>query len=234
MTFTKIYTESTALAFKDASPVVAGYFTVSMVFGLMCVNQGLPLWLPAFMSFLVYAGAAQFAFLALFTGGASVLTIITTTFLINLRHMLMSVCMSEHFEKKGFDKKFKWLYGYGLTDESFAFHSIGIEQLKMNHEYLAAFNIWCHLFWILGSLTGTVIAVFASDFIRFDLSFALKAMMVFVLVSLIDSLEKLIIASISIAVMVMLLLFSDSYFNLFIATFVGCGVGVCLKKRLFS
>lgn len=32
--------------FAEASPVVAGYFTVSFVFGLMAVNAGLPMWLP--------------------------------------------------------------------------------------------------------------------------------------------------------------------------------------------
>ena len=51
--------------FAEASPVVAGYFTVSFVFGLMAVNAGLPMWLPVAMCLFVYAGASQFAALAL-------------------------------------------------------------------------------------------------------------------------------------------------------------------------
>ena len=35
--------------FAEASPVVAGYFTVAFVFGLMAVNAGLPMWLPVAM-----------------------------------------------------------------------------------------------------------------------------------------------------------------------------------------
>jgi predicted branched-subunit amino acid permease len=74
--------------FAEASPVVAGYFTVSFVFGLMAVNAGLPVWLPVAMCLFVYAGASQFAALALISSGASLTTIILTTFLINARHML--------------------------------------------------------------------------------------------------------------------------------------------------
>src|SRR3546814_8450459 len=58
-------------SFAEARPVVAGYFTVSFVFCLMAVNAGLPLWLPVAMCLFVYAGASQFAALALISSGAS-------------------------------------------------------------------------------------------------------------------------------------------------------------------
>jgi 4-azaleucine resistance transporter AzlC len=223
--------ESVVAAFKDASPIMAGYFTVSFVFGLMCVNQGLPIWLPTLMSLFVYAGAAQFSFLALASGGASLLTTVTITFLINLRHMLMSIYMSEIFEKKGFSKRFKWFYGFGLTDESFAYHSINANETSMSQTYLISFNGFCHLFWVLGSLIGTLSAIFMDDVITIDLSFALTAMMIYVLVSLVATYEKLIIALASITTMVALTLIYESYINLFISTFVGCGVGIWLKKK---
>jgi len=217
-------------ALKDASPVVAGYFAVSFVFGLMCINQGLPMWLPTLMSLLVYAGAAQFSFLALISAEAGIITVVTTTLLINLRHMLMSVYMSEHFEKRGFSKKFKWIYGYGLTDESFAYHSVGINN-NIDQNYLTTFNASCHFSWVMGSLVGTLTAIYLNEVISFDLSYALVAMMIFVLVSLANSLEKILVALASITVMVGLTLLFNSYLNIFIATFIGCGVGVCLKKK---
>ncbi len=219
------------LAIKDASPIVAGYFAVSFVFGLMCINQGLPVWLPTLISLVVYAGAAQFSFLALVSAEAGVLTVITTTLLINLRHMLMSVYMSEHFEKRGFSNKFKWLYGYGLTDESFAYHSVGINNDNMDQHYLTTFNLSCHLSWVMGSLFGTLTALYLNEVISFDLSYALVAMMIFVLVSLANTFEKVLVALSSIVVTVILMLLFSSYMNIFIATFIGCGVGICLKKK---
>ena len=60
--------------FAEASPVVAGYFTVSFVFGLMAVNAGLPVWLPVAMCLFVYAGASQFAALALISTSATART----------------------------------------------------------------------------------------------------------------------------------------------------------------
>ncbi|MDO6705082.1 MULTISPECIES: AzlC family ABC transporter permease [unclassified Photobacterium] len=218
-------------AFRDASPIVAGYFTVSFVFGLMCINSGLPLWVPAVMSLVVYAGAAQFAFLALVTGGASVLTIVSTTFLINLRHMLMSLYLSEKFEKRRFSPSFKWLYGYGLTDESFAYHSTSIDKPETTPEYFVMFNTSCHLFWVLGALLGSLTAYYFESFITIDLSYALTAMMIFVLSSLANRLDKVIVMLASVAVMILLMMLMDSKLSIFIATFAGCGVGLCLKKR---
>ncbi len=231
MSYVKYWNPGIVTAFKDASPIIAGYFTVSFVFGLMCVNQGLPIWLPTMMSLFVYAGAAQFSFLALASGGASLLTMVIITFLINLRHMLMSIYMSEIFEQKGFSKRFKWIYGFGLTDESFAYHSVNSNKGTMNQTYLISFNSFCHCFWVLGSLAGTVSAIFMDDVVTIDLSFALTAMMIYVLVSLVTSYEKLIISLASITTMAVLTLIYESYINLFISTFVGCGVGIWLKKK---
>ena len=73
-------THQPSRTFAEASPVVAGYFTVSFVFGLMAVNAGLPMWLPVAMCLFVYAGASQFAALALISSGASLTTIVLTTF----------------------------------------------------------------------------------------------------------------------------------------------------------
>jgi predicted branched-subunit amino acid permease len=50
--------------------------------------------------------------------GASALTIITTTFVVNLRHVLMSSALSVYL--RAARRKWLALYAYGVTDESFA------------------------------------------------------------------------------------------------------------------
>lgn len=223
----------TKQAFKDALPVSLAFLTVSTVFGWMCVEQGLPVWLPALLSIFVYAGASQFSFLALVTAGASILTVVLTTFLINMRHMLMAVYMSNALTREQMSRKARWFYAFGLTDESFAYHT---QALKRQHKtglvsdhYLISFNVCCHLFWILGTLIGSVSAVIFSDMITLNLEYALTALMLYILVALTDSWDKLLVAIAAVGVMVVLNLWGESYFNLFIATFFGCGVGVWLK-----
>ncbi len=217
-------------AFKDASPIVAGYFTVSFIFGLMCVNQGMPVWVPVIMSFSVYAGASQFSFLSLSIGGASILTIVLSTFLINLRHMLMSVYMSNAFDRHKIGKGVRFLYAFGLTDESFASHSVRLANEKLAPAYLIAFNLYCHASWVAGSLLGGTSASYASDILTIKLDYALTAMMLYVLVSLINTAKKLLIAIVSIVTMCILNGFIESHLNVFFATSVGCWVGSWKKK----
>lgn len=217
-------------ALKDSFPIITGYFTVSFVFGISCVNLGLPLWFPVLMSLFVYAGAAQFSFLVLFSAGASILTMVVTTFLINLRHFLMSICMSNIFNKLAIKNKFKWLYGYGLTDESFAFHS-ALGDSKLSHKYFLSFNLLCHASWVLGSFFGAWLATNADSIELVNLQYALTAMMIYVLVLLSNSKRKVIVGLASIISMIILSAIYESHFNIFIATFIGAGTGVWLKKK---
>lgn len=139
-------------AYKESWPIVFGYFIVSFAFGITCIDNGLPFWLPVLMSLFVYAGAAQFAFLSLFISGSSIATIVITTLFINLRHMLMSVYMSDFFHKLNMKNIEKIIYGTQLTDESFALHSS--KDLKDSSKFYISFNMYCHLSWVLGSLCG--------------------------------------------------------------------------------
>ncbi|KPG83380.1 AzlC family ABC transporter permease [Pseudomonas sp. RIT-PI-o] len=225
-------THQPSRTFAEASPVVAGYFTVSFVFGLMAVNAGLPMWLPVAMCLFVYAGASQFAALALISSGASLTTIVLTTFLINARHMLMSVYMAKALRALGLSRMERWAYAGGLTDESFAFHSVKLGTgAPVNVRYLIGFNLFCHTSWVLGGLLGAVCAQYAAHLIKYQLDYALTAMMLYVLVSLCNTRRKLIAAAAAVVCMGALSLIGSSPFNVFIATFVGCGVGVCLTKR---
>ena len=218
------------MAFRDATPIIAGYFTVSCVFGLMAVTQGLPFWLPIAMCLFVYAGASQFSFLALAANGAPLLTIVVTTFLINLRHLLMSVCMSTWMDKHGIRKNVRWLYAIGLTDESFAIHSAAFEKEALCARYLISFNAFCHLSWTCGALVGGLAAVYANQLTSIRLDYALTAMMLYVLVSLVNSKRKLGVALISITVMCLLNLITTSFFNVFFATAAGCMVGIWTRR----
>ena len=218
-------------SFFDALPVITGYFVVSFVFGVMCINAGLPLWLPVAMCVFVYAGAAQFAALALITSGAPLLSIAVSTLLINSRHMLMAMYMAKQSEGLGISKTQKLLYAFGLTDESFALHSQRLQSRTYTPPgYLLQFNTWCHASWIAGALLGAVASDALHRSSQFQLDYALTAMMIYVLVSLCNSRPKLVVALVVIATTCLLNAFFPSPLNVFVATAVGCGVGLCLKK----
>lgn len=227
-----IFDNNIKQAGRNGFPIITGYFFVSFVFGLTAVSQGLPIWCPILLSLIVYAGAAQFTFLALIASNASTLTIVLTTFLINLRHMLMSVYMSNILDNIKISTKLRLWYGFGLTDESFAVHSMMANNEQLNAKFLISFNTFCHIAWVLGSILGALISTLSENIIDLKLEYALTAMMLYVLISLINTREKLFVAIISIISMSILSLAYESYLNIFIATAIGCAFILWKKNKV--
>jgi 4-azaleucine resistance transporter AzlC len=220
-------------SFITALPVMAGYFMVSFVFGIMCIDAGMPLWFPAAMCLFVYAGASQFAALALISSGGAFITIILSTFLINSRHILMSMYMSSRKNIAKMSALKKTLYGFGLTDESFAIHSQRFESEKeTSPKYLISFNFLCHFSWVLGSIIGAIASSYVSKLVSFKLDYALVAMMIFVLISICTTKKKIVVAIIAAFLTIALNAIYTSPLNFLIATIAACGVGICLKTRI--
>jgi 4-azaleucine resistance transporter AzlC len=215
----------------NALPIMAGYYVVAFVFGVMCLNAGLPVWFPAVMCLFVYAGTAQFATLSLLTSGTTLLPIVLSTLLINSRHILMSMYMSKKLSSVKMSGFKKSLYAFGLTDESFAMHSQRLESsLATTSAYLLRFNVFCHLAWIAGGLSGAIASEYLARFISFKLDYALTAMMIFVLVALCNTPVKRLVAMVSVITTLGMNFINISPLNVFVATAIGCGVGICIKK----
>jgi len=216
----------------SAAPVATGYFMVSWVFGVAAVKLGYALWLPVAMCAFVYAGASQFSALALLAAQASASTIILTTLLINARHLLMSIYMAQALAPVGLTTSQRWLYGVGLTDESFAIHShqLAHDEVRCGRELLA-FNATCHLAWIAGALTGGWSVSVLASASRLKLDYALTAMMVYVMTSLCVSRGRLAAAVLAAGVALLLRGRVDSTINVFVASIAGCAIGICLNKR---
>ena len=72
------------LVFPQTIPVMVGYLSLGIAFGLLLQSIGYgPVW-AFLMSIFIYAGSAQFLAVELLTAGASVTHIALLTFLLNL------------------------------------------------------------------------------------------------------------------------------------------------------
>lgn len=69
-------------------------------------------------SFLIFAGAAQFAAVELLDEGASVAAVVAAVFMINARHLMYSAAISGRFQAA--PTWFKWIGSYFLIDQVFA------------------------------------------------------------------------------------------------------------------
>jgi predicted branched-subunit amino acid permease len=99
-----------------------GFVPVAIAFAIMAGSAGLTSFESVAMSVMVFAGASQMMAVGMIADGAGYLAIVAATFIMNLRHLIMSTCVFERMNENG--KKtplpIKILCSFGVTDESFA------------------------------------------------------------------------------------------------------------------
>ena len=101
-----------------AWPICLGYLPIGLAFGVLAQKAGLSPFQVALMSMFVFAGSSQFIAVSMLSAGASFTAIVATTFMVNLRHLLMSSSLAAILGRKNRGKLS--LFAYGVTDESFA------------------------------------------------------------------------------------------------------------------
>jgi predicted branched-subunit amino acid permease len=158
------------------------------------------------------------------------LFIILTTFLINLRHILMSSFLNTYHKTHEAWKKF--LIAFGITDETFAISTNGLRQLNSPAEtfkYQLTLNSLAYASWVLGTFLGFAIGNLLPEDILEVLPFTLTALFLYLLVV---NISRKIDAGVAlIAGLVSLLLANAVGWNILIATLVGCWVGSKLEGR---
>src|ERR1044071_7153492 len=75
-------------------PLWLGSIPFGAIYAVSALNAGLSPAQTLAMSLLVFAGAAQFTAAGMFASGAAPLTIVVTTLIINLRHLLLAASIA--------------------------------------------------------------------------------------------------------------------------------------------
>jgi 4-azaleucine resistance transporter AzlC len=135
-----------------AWPICLGYFPIGLSLGVLAQKGGLAPWQMAAMSLLVFAGGSQFIAVAMLATGASALAIVSTVFMVNLRHLLMSSAMAVHFP--GISRRFLALFAYGITDESFAVNLTRFNQGNWHRYCALTLNHAANATWVVSSVLG--------------------------------------------------------------------------------
>ena len=109
---------------RDGIPIAVGYFAVSFGFGVVAFQDGIPAWLSVLMSLTNVTSAGQFAGLEIIAAAsgvmlATVLEMILTQFIINLRYALMSLSLTQKLSPSGKGWQ-RFVIAFANTDEIFA------------------------------------------------------------------------------------------------------------------
>jgi len=165
--------------FAAAWPVCLGFIPIGMSLGVLAQKGGLAPWQIGLMSIVVFAGGSQFIAVAMIGSGASLAAIVTTTFMVNLRHLLMSSALAVHFP--GVSRRFLALFAYGVTDESFAVNTACFNQGGWNRHRALVVNQATNATWFFSTLAGA----YAGQFIpagSLGIDYALTGMFICLLV----------------------------------------------------
>lgn len=159
--------------FPQTVPVMAGYLSLGAAFGLLLQSAGYgPIW-ALLMSLFIYAGSAQFLAVELVAAGATLPQVALLTLLLNFRHLFYGLSMIEKYRGTGIKKIYLI---FALTDETYALlTSNKVPEGIDDGNYYFAVTLTNHLYWILGTLLGSV----AGSLIPFDttgIDFAMTAL----------------------------------------------------------
>ena len=163
-----------------ALPITLGYVPIGFAFGVLANKAGISTFNTLAMSVFVYAGSSQLIAVGLFASGTAPLSIILTTFIVNLRHMLMSSALAPYL--KSWSRLQLIAFSYEITDESFALHSVEFPRTApLGGPYPGeslALNMTAQISWILGTWLGLVAGGLITDIETFALDYALPAMFI--------------------------------------------------------
>jgi len=175
--------ESQSRTFKEGAaaawPICLGYFPIGLALGVLAQKAGLPWWAMGMMSIMVFAGSAQFICVAMLAAKASIPAIIMTTFVVNLRHVLMSSALAVYLS--GVRRSFLALYSYGVTDESFAVNMTRFRDGSWDRWRALIVNHLANSVWILATVTGALVGQFVPQG-AFGIDYALTGMFICLLV----------------------------------------------------
>lgn len=213
---------------QAAWPICLGYFPLGLALGVLAQQAGLGPWWIGLMSLLVFAGSAQFIAVAMIAAGSSPEAIITTTFVVNFRHVLMSSALAVYLHQV--HRGFLSLFAYGVTDESFAVNMTRFRQGAWDRRSALVLNHSTNLAWIAATVAGG----FAGAFIpvgAYGIGYALPAMFLCLLVFQLQGRIYVVTALVAglFAVLWYLAVPGDSY--VVVASMAAATVGFFLKRR---
>jgi 4-azaleucine resistance transporter AzlC len=210
-------------------PICLGYVPIGIAFGVLARQAGLSPLETGLMSLFVFAGSSQFIAVAMFSSGAGALSIIATSFIVNLRHLLMSSSLSLFLG--GSERKKLFAFAYGITDESFAVNLSKFKRGGWDINRALTVNLSANVIWVLSSVAGG----YCGQFIKphsFGMDYALIAMFICLLVFQLKGgiyTFTALIAGFS-AVLCALYIPGNSY--IVISSVFAAGAGVFVKKIL--
>lgn len=211
-----------------ALPIVLGYLAIGLPFGVLARTSGLSVGEVAAMSLLVYAGSAQFIGANLLATGAPAEVIVGTTFLVNLRHLLMSAALAP--STAGIAPRRQAILAFWLTDETFVAASSELKGRPASSGFLGGLFLTSHLAWIAATVAGALLGAWLGGLAAWGLDFALPAMFIALLVMQLQKRRDITVALAAGLLSVLGALYLPANYNVLAATVAAAALGAAWPR----
>ena len=155
---------------KDGIPIALGYFAVSFSLGITMVSAGMTATQGAVMSLSNLTSAGEFAGVRVIAAGGTLVELILTQLIINLRYSLMSLSLTQKLDEKVTLWQ-KLLIAFANTDEIFA--------VAMNHQksLTLPYMLGLQSLPIVGWTAGTFLGAVAGGLMPTNVAMAMNVML---------------------------------------------------------
>lgn len=164
---------------QDGLSIGLGYFSVSFSFGILAVKGGLSVFQSTLISAITVTSAGQFAGLDSILTDASLLALICTQIIINLRYGLMSLSLSQKLDENVGTFK-RCIIAFFNTDEIFAV-AMG-QKGRLGLTYMLGLATLPWIGWSSGTLVGAIAGEILPSSISSALGLALYGMFIAIVV----------------------------------------------------
>ena len=162
-------------AFVKSVPVMAGYIVLGIGFGILLRGAGYGVLWALAMSVLIYAGSMQYVGVNLLAGGASVLTALLTTVMVNARHLFYAISMIGRYRDAG---RYKPYLIFALTDETYSLLCDGQTPEGVEPSlYRFLVSAFDQCYWVTGCVLGSLLGA-ALPFSTAGVEFSMTALFV--------------------------------------------------------
>jgi predicted branched-subunit amino acid permease len=177
--------------FWTMAPLWLGVVPFALVYAVLARDAGLSLVQTQALSLLVFAGSAQVSAVGLFGSGAAALEIVSTTFLLNVRHVLYGLSLGRRIP---LSRRQRPAAAYFLTDEAFGVVAASGERTLgfLLGAELSLFTVW-NLATLGGGIAGSTIA----DPARLGIDLVFPLAFLALLVPLVRTRVELLVAVVS-------------------------------------
>jgi len=187
---------------KLGLPIFLGYMPVGMAFGVLARTVGFSVGEAVLCSATAIAGAGQFIALSLLSTGATAVTTLVATAVVNLRYLLFSTTISPYLHDVNRPTQ-AWL-AFTLTDETFAVNIADRREGLSTAASMAGVGAVAWAGWVLGTGIGAAGAGFIGDPSRWGVEFAMPAMFAALFVALAEDWRHVIVGALAGAIVLLL------------------------------